>query len=135
MFETVIKRLDFDHFASGSHKIAFADFFGSSEGIFLDVRASEERDSMSLSFEGMGIEHVSIPIDQIPERIAELPKDRPIGVFCPTVVRSSIIYAYLLAAGFEQVWILDGGYPALAAELLPGKLRKHKLKKRPLEVA
>lgn len=121
-----MRNLDFGHFASGSHKISFAEFLGRGDGLLLDVRAPEECDTLVLSLESIGMEALSIPIDQISGRTGELPRDRPIGVFCPTVVRSSIVYAYLLSEGFEQVRILDGGYPALVGELLPGKLGKHR---------
>ncbi|MBN2839999.1 MAG: rhodanese-like domain-containing protein [Coriobacteriia bacterium] len=126
MFESVLKNLDFAHFASGSHKTAFSSLVESGNGVFLDVRSPEEQSVLALELKDRGLELLHIPIDQIPKRIDEVPRDRPIGVFCPTVVRSSIVYAYLLARGYQQVSLLDGGYPALVGEFLPGKLRGHR---------
>ncbi|MBN2840652.1 MAG: rhodanese-like domain-containing protein [Coriobacteriia bacterium] len=126
MFETVLRNLDFSHFASGAHKIAFADLAQSGDAVLLDVRAPEERSAFTLSLQSVGIEVLHIPIDELPDRLQEVPRDRLIGVFCPTVVRSSIAYAHLLSLGFPRVRILDGGYPALAGELLPGRLHAHR---------
>jgi rhodanese-related sulfurtransferase len=125
LFDTVLRHLDFAHFASGSHKMSFSELFSFGNGVFLDVRAPEEHRALLLPLESIEVENVSIPIDQLPDRVAEIPRDRPIGVFCPTVVRSSVAYAYLRGMGYEHVRILDGGYPALAAEFLPGKLHGH----------
>jgi len=126
VFESVLENLDFAHFASGSHKTAFSSLVESGNGVFLDVRSPEEQSVLALELADLGLELLHIPIDQIPKRVGEIPLDRPIGVFCPTVVRSSIVYAYLLARGYRQVSLLDGGYPALVGEFLPGKLRGHR---------
>jgi rhodanese-related sulfurtransferase len=126
VLESVLVDLDFAHFASGSHKIAFSSLVASGDGLFLDVRSPEEQSALTLELNDLGLEMLHIPIDQLPKRIGEVPRDRPIGVFCPTVVRSSIVYAFLLARGYEQVSLLDGGYPALVGEFLPGKLRGHR---------
>ena len=123
--KTVLKSLDFAHFASGSHKMSFSEFFCLGNGVFLDVRAPEECGALALSLQTIGVDELRIPISELTDRLDEIPRDRPIGVFCPTVVRSSIAYAHLLATGFEYVRILDDGYPALAGEFLPGKLRGH----------
>lgn len=125
MFETVLRSLDFKHFASGVHKMAFSEFLDSRGAVLVDMRAPEEQ-ALSLDFAELGIVTLRIPIDELPDRVSEIPTDALVGLFCPTVVRSSIAYAYLLGSGFERVRILDGGYPALAGEMLPGKLNGHR---------
>jgi rhodanese-related sulfurtransferase len=126
VLESVLEDLDFAHFASGSHKMTFSSLVESGNGLFLDVRSPEEQRALTLELTDLGLEVLQIPIDQIPKRVGEVPRNRPIGVFCPTVVRSSIVYAYLLAHGYTQISLLDGGYPALVGEFLPGKLRGHR---------
>lgn len=68
------------------------------------------------------IECKNIPINKIPDRICEIPKEKLVAVFCPANVRSSIVYAYLLSKGFSNVRILEGGYAALTEALKPGKM-------------
>jgi len=126
VFESAMRSLDFDHFGSGAHKMSLADLLAAQDAVFLDVRADEERQALTLPLDGMGIPQLHIPIDQVPDRTGEIPRDRMIGVFCPTVVRSSIVYAYLLSLGYERVRIIDGGYPGVVSEFLPGKLRTHR---------
>jgi rhodanese-related sulfurtransferase len=126
VLESVLEDLDFAHFASGSHKMTFSSLVDSGNGVFLDVRSPEEQRALTLGMTDLSLEVLHIPIDQIPKRVGEVPHDRPIGVFCPTVVRSSIVYAFLLARGYKQVSLIDGGYPALVGEFLPGKLRGHR---------
>jgi len=54
----------------------------------------------------------------------EVPKDRPVAVFCSAGIRAAIVYAYLRIMGFEQVRILVGGYPDLMEQARPGPLWK-----------
>lgn len=50
-----------------------------------------------------------IPIDQLQGREAEIPRDRPVIVYCETGVRSSHVTNYLLRLGYRQVYNLTGG--------------------------
>jgi rhodanese-related sulfurtransferase len=68
------------------------------------------------------IESLPIPINEIPERIGEIPQNKPVGIFCPAHVRASMVYAYLRSKGYEQVRVLEGGYAALTDALKPGKI-------------
>ena len=45
-------------------------------------------------------------------------------LFCPTNVRSAIVYAYLLSKVFSDVRIVEGGYLTLTDALQPGKVFK-----------
>jgi hydroxyacylglutathione hydrolase len=66
----------------------------------------------------------------LPERLAELPRDRPIATICGSGYRSSVAASLLRRAGFEDVsWVANGvpaweaaGYPVeagLTGELAP----------------
>jgi len=68
---------------------------------------------------------LEIPTDEVPVRINEIPKDKTIGVFCSSGVRSVIIFAYLKSKGFEKVKILPGGYHDITEAIKPGKVYKH----------
>ncbi|WP_283390601.1 FAD-dependent oxidoreductase [Millionella massiliensis] len=62
---------------------------------------------------------VNIPLDELRERLAELPADRPIYVFCAIGLRGYLATRILLGRGFRQVWNLSGGYKTYAAATAP----------------
>src|SRR5690606_23157423 len=52
---------------------------------------------------------VHLTAGDLPERLAELPHDRPIAVMCASGYRSSVAASMLRGAGFENVsWVADG---------------------------
>ncbi len=124
--EQVLKSLTLEFFGSGKHKITPEKLFETESAVLLDVRSREEADSVSISLSRhSSIECRNIPVDEIPDRLHELPKDRLIAVFCPANVRSSIVYAFLLTKGFDPVKVLEGGYAAVTEAVRPGSLLKH----------
>ncbi len=50
-----------------------------------------------------------IPIDQIQNRINEIPKNRPVIVYCETGMRSAQVGRYLDSLGFKSVFNLSQG--------------------------
>ncbi|MBW2108009.1 MAG: rhodanese-like domain-containing protein, partial [Deltaproteobacteria bacterium] len=70
------------------------------------------------------IECKNIPLDELPDRIGEIPKDKFVAVFCPANFRSGMAYCYLLKLGFASVRIVEGGYAALTDAIKPGPLFK-----------
>lgn len=50
-----------------------------------------------------------IPIDQVQNRIVEIPKDRPIIVYCESGVRSAQVARYLDRLGYNEVFNLGQG--------------------------
>jgi rhodanese-related sulfurtransferase len=80
---------------------------GRREGVvLLDVREHDELELAAIA----GARH--IPMRQVPVRLEELPKDKPIVVFCHAGGRSRRVAQFLAANGFEQVFNLDGGIDA-----------------------
>lgn len=122
--EKVIEEMGFNFFATGQHKIDPDVFLKSKEAVFLDVRAQEELQTVQFHLK-LHIPVLEVPLNEIPKRINEIPKDKLIGIFCSSGVRCVIAFAYLKAKGFKQVRILEGGYNNLVANLLPGKIHKH----------
>ena len=123
--EQVLKRFTLDYFGNGKHKISPEKFFDIEKGLLLDVRSKEESDSISIKLEHhSNVESLNIPINELPDRIDEIPKTKFIAVFCPANVRSAIVYAYLLSKGFSNVRIVEGGYSALTEALKPGQILK-----------
>ena len=123
--EQVLRKLTLAFFGKGNHKVSPDKFFEMEKGFLLDVRSREEADSISIAMNlHSNIESKNIPVHEIPDRLDEVPKDKPVGVFCPANVRSAITYAYLLSKGFSDVRIIDGGYAELTGALMPGSVLK-----------
>ena len=70
---------------------------------FLDVRTQEEWDEFHAP------DSTLIPLDQLPERLNELPKDELIVVVCRSGNRSATGRQILIEAGFTRVTSMKGG--------------------------
>jgi rhodanese-related sulfurtransferase len=66
---------------------------------------------------------LSIPLGQLPARLAEVPRDRPIVMVCHHGHRSLHAAAYLRHQGFAQLHNLRGGVEEWAAEVEPSMKR------------
>ncbi len=75
----------------------------SSDLFLLDVRTREEYQQAHL--EGAHL----IPIDQFARRLAEVPKNRPVLVYCAVGSRSAQVVNYLARQGYSEVYNLYGG--------------------------
>ena len=123
--EKVLRKLTFDFFAKSKHKTTPDEFFSLKDGILIDVRSKEEADSLSIKMAcHSNIMCINIPINELPDKLDDIPREKPIAIFCPTGNRAGIAYAYLSFKGFSLVRILDGGYAALADAFKPGKVFK-----------
>jgi len=81
--------------------------------VLVDVRAPAERQQKHIAGS------VSIPLNHLSERLSELPRDRPVLVYCAGGYRSSIAASLLQSHGFQQVSELAGGIAAWDAGHLP----------------
>lgn len=85
--------------------------------IILDVREPHELEICAVA----GAEHV--PMRQIPERIATLPRDKHLLVLCHVGGRSLRVTHFLRQQGFAAVSNIAGGIDAWATEIEPGMQR------------
>lgn len=123
--DQLLKNFTLDFFGQGKHNITPDKLIGKDNVLLLDVRSTVEVESLPILLKHhKNIEAVNIPINEIPVKINEIPKDKFIAVFCPAGARAAITFAYLLSKGFPEVRILDGGYPALTDILKPGPIFK-----------
>ena len=53
---------------------------------------------------------VNISVDELRDRLDELPRDKEIYLFCQVGLRGYIAYRLLIQKGFTKVWNLSGGY-------------------------
>jgi rhodanese-related sulfurtransferase len=76
--------------------------------VLLDVREPDELAAASIDGS------LDIPMRQVPARLDDLPKDRPIAVMCHHGGRSERVVAFLRAQGFENAVNVSGGIDAYA---------------------
>ncbi len=84
--------------------------------LLVDVRERWEWEIGNLATSGA----VLIPYGEVENRTEELPRGRPLVVYCQVGVRSALIVERLRASGFTEVANLKGGYLAWADEVDPG---------------
>jgi hydroxyacylglutathione hydrolase len=83
------------------------------EALLVDVRAPGEREQKHVAGS------VSLPLNHLVERSAELPRDRPLLIHCAGGYRSSIAASLLQRLGFKEVSEMAGGLAAWEAAKLP----------------
>jgi rhodanese-related sulfurtransferase len=96
-----------------SPQVAADRVASSSPPLMIDVRSDQERQDKRI--EGS----VGIPLNHLPARLKELPRDRPLVVHCAGGYRSSLAASLLAAQGFDRVSELAGGIGAWEAARLP----------------
>lgn len=69
----------------------------------LDVREDDERAAATI------LPSLHIPMHSVPDRLAELPRDRRLIVYCHHGERSYAVAGYLETEGFSDVANLTGG--------------------------
>lgn len=117
----VFKVMDFQFFGSGEHGMSIEGMrkvLGNDHFLFLDVRANEETNHLSFPFA------LHIPLNELPERLDEVPRDKFIITFCSSVFRGAMAYTYLLANGYEEVKGLTASSEDMAIAFKPGPLAK-----------
>ena len=83
-------------------------------GLVLDVREPEELQVASVRADGF--ELLVIPMNDIPQRLAELDPERPVAVLCHRGARSQRVAMYLASNGFATVANIAGGIDAWSLE-------------------
>lgn len=86
--------------------------------VVLDVR--EPVELRAASIQAQGFELVTIPMNEIPARLAELDPTRPVACLCHHGARSQRVALYLASNGFDQLANIAGGIDAWSMERDPG---------------
>ena len=84
------------------------------EFILLDVRTDAEVLQSKIPIDSM-----HIPMNEIPNRITELDKNKNIIVYCKSGKRSQRVCDYLIQNNFKNIQNLDGGILAWANKIDP----------------
>jgi len=79
--------------------------------VLLDVREAMELEIARLP------QAIHVPMGEVPARLGELDRDRPLVVICRSGGRSGQVVQFLEQQGFKDVYNLAGGIIAWAEEL------------------
>ena len=74
------------------------------DGLLIDVRSADEFKKGNIAGA------INIPVDEIRERLHEIPKDKQVFIYCEAGLRGYLAQRILLQNGFESVSNLSGGY-------------------------
>lgn len=72
------------------------------KAVLVDIRFREETQAWKMGF------GLFIPLNELPARLKELPKDKIIVAACPHKDRSAIAMAYLRSKGYDARYLTDG---------------------------
>lgn len=72
------------------------------EAVLVDIRFPEEQQAWAMGF------GLAIPLNELPKRLDELPRDKIIVTACPLKDRAIIAMTYLRTQGFETRYLTDG---------------------------
>ncbi len=79
--------------------------------VLLDVREPFERELAAIE------PSLHIPMGEVPDRLAEIPRDRELVVYCHGGTRSRMVAGYLEGQGFRSVGNLSGGIDAWSVQV------------------
>jgi rhodanese-related sulfurtransferase len=88
-----------------------------SRPILLDVREPWEVQTACVSEDGFKL--LTIPMRDVPARLAELNPDQPIACLCHHGMRSQQVANFLVQSGFDEVVNVQGGIDAWSREVDP----------------
>ncbi len=83
------------------------------DALLLDVREPDEREVARIE------PSLHIPMNEVPARLAELPKDKRVIVYCHHGGRSLMVASYLEGQGYKELGNLDGGIDAWSRKVDP----------------
>ncbi len=119
--KALLREMDLEYFASGRHRLDLKDFkeLLLKEKInIIDVRAREEYEIVHFNFAK------NIPLNELPDRLEEIPSSNPVVLFCSCKVRILIAYVFLKTMGFQDIKILDSTIEELSGIFKPGFVMK-----------
>lgn len=117
----VLTEMNFEFLSSGKHGMSIEGMrkaLGNDHFIFLDVRSHKEMDYISFPFA------MHIPLNELPQRLEEVPGDKAIIAFCSSVFRGAVAYTFLRANGFKEVKGLTASFEDMVEAFKPGPLSK-----------
>jgi rhodanese-related sulfurtransferase len=102
-FDTFLNRFDYE--TRADMKIdskRLLQLLSEKKAVLVDIRFKEETQAWKMGF------GLFIPLNELPKRLNELPKDKIIVAACPHKDRSAIAMAYLRSKGYNARYLTDG---------------------------
>jgi rhodanese-related sulfurtransferase len=119
--DELVKSYDLDYFLAGSYKMSFdqmMDLHKKDEVFVIDARTAKEYTLVNFDF------GVNIPLNEIPDRLDEIPDDKPIAIFCFSGTRATFGSMYLQAKGYD-VKVVPGSISDFAGNITCGYVNKY----------
>lgn len=85
--------------------------------LLLDVREAWEVEHAAIRLDGARMLHM--PMNTVPQRLAEIDPAQPVVCICHHGVRSAQVVAFLAHRGFDAVYNLAGGIEAWSMQVDP----------------
>ena len=82
------------------------------DAVLIDVRTEDEHNDINLA-------GTLIPLDELEDRYAEIPKDKPAYLYCRTGRRSRVAVDFLKSKGYANGFNVAGGILAWLNEIDP----------------
>ncbi len=117
-FADVLREMDLEYLVMGEYGITVeeaARFVDHDHFVFLDLRTKEEHDHLKFPFA------LHIPLNELPDRVDEAPRDKFIITFCLSGFRAAMGYTFLRTQGYLEVKALKGRLDQLAGAITPSK--------------
>jgi len=103
VLEGYIKNFDYDsRLEMKASSKQLIDMLEDGKAVLVDIRFKEEQEAWGVNFA------LKIPINELPARLGELPKDKIIVTACPHKDRAIIAMAYLRSRGIPARYLTDG---------------------------
>lgn len=102
-FDTYLK--EFDYQARKEMKVStteMLDLIKENKAVVIDIRFRKEHEAWNLPF------MKNIPLNELPARLDELPKDKLIITACPHNDRANLARIYLTLKGYNAKYLSDG---------------------------
>ena len=90
----------------GKGEVSVADFRKAVNGELSDTYIIDARTPEEIKELGIFKNTVNIPLDEIPKRMNEIPKDKRIFIHCSTGARADLAYRELIKSGYDVKFLL-----------------------------
>lgn len=121
-FDELLRSFDLEYFGNGKHKVGFEKAYEEARNgnlTLLDVRTNEEVEQVRFGFA------LNIPLNEVPDRMNEIPKDKPVAVYCVSGTRAAFASVYLQVNGYENVRIIPESHSDITNMFKPGSVLKN----------
>ena len=113
-FADVLREMDLEFLVLGEYGITVeeaAKYIDHNHFVFLDLRTQEEHDHLLFP------RTLHIPIDELPDRIDEVPRDKFVITFCLSGFRAAMGYAFLQTQGYYEIKAMKGRLDQMAGAI------------------